>query len=344
MKGPGLKMREERKHILIYFGRGIIFLGIFLLLFLITDRIFLGKNENLYIYDNFMAQKKNSIQLLVMGSSHSMDGVDATQVDGILKEEYHMELRSFNMSATGMRLEQLLYRFKEALKTQRPSLLVIETFSCAPQSTGTEESIDRWSLDYVPLSKLKLEYIKENVEEELQTSFLLPFIKYHSRWKDLNKEDWSILFSKGYRNRIRNMGLVAPEKPEFKGERDDYFLRDFTVYNEKTELPAEYEAYIQELISLCKEIDCKILFLSIPYKVQADFTNLELIKYNNYIREKYVDEEWVYLYDMNREINQLGWGYDHMTDEGHVNEQGRAVINRQLAARAAAILKKEGGK
>ena len=336
--------KEERKRILKFLGQAIIFIGIFLLLFTMADKIFLAKNENLYNYKSFMAREKNSIQLLVMGSSHSMDGIEAREVDRILKEEYGRDILSFNMSVTGMRLEQIFYRFQEALKTQSPSLLVIETFSCAPQSTGTEESINRWSLDYVPLSKLKLEYIEKNVEEDLKTSFQLPFIKYHSRWKELTKEDREILSSEKLQEKIKNQGFVAPEKPNFEGEWDDYFSRDFTAFTEQTALPEEYEEYLDAIIKLCKEIDCKILFLSIPYKEQADFTNLELIKYNNYIREQYVDDTRVWMYDMNREINSLNWGYEHMTDEGHVNNRGREVINRKLAEKAAMILGEEGEK
>lgn len=337
-------MKEERRNVIKFGCKSLIFILVFLLLFLVIDKIFLAKNENLYNYVNFMDQKKNTIQLLVMGSSHSMDGIEAKEVDRLLKEKYDVDIKSFNMSVTGMRLEQIYYRFQEVLKTQKPSLLIIETFSCAPQSTGTEESINRWSLDYIPISIKKIEYIQNHVEDDLKTSFYLPFIKYHSRWKELTKEDIEILSPELLREKTKNQGFMAPYKPEYEGTEDHYFEQDFGIYTKSKELPQGYDQYMEELISLCKEIECKILFLSIPYKEQADFSNIELIKYNNYIKEKYVDEQWVWLYDMNKEILELDWGYEHMTDEGHVNDHGREIINGQVAEKAATILEMEGGR
>ena len=54
-----------------------------------------------------------------------------------------------------------------------------------------------------------------------------------------------------------------------------------------------------------------------------------------------MDNEKVYLYDMNKEIRSLDWGYEHMTDEGHVNNHGRDVINRELAGQISKLIAKE---
>ena len=166
-------MRTEKKQIAFFLVKMLFFVAIFIGLFTVVNKVFLIKNENLYNYINFSNQPEDSVDILVMGSSHSMDGIDAQELDAILLEEYGIIAKSFNMSVTGMRLEQIGYRFKEALKTQEPSVLVIETFSCVPQSTGTNETINRWALDYVPLSREKVQYIGEEIEGKLQTSFLI---------------------------------------------------------------------------------------------------------------------------------------------------------------------------
>ena len=324
-------MKTQKREIVFFFIKMCIFIAIFLGLFAMLHKVFLAKSDNLYNYINFTKQPEESIDVLVLGSSHSMDGIDARELDNILSEEYEIEAKTFNMSITGMRMEQIGYRFKEALKTQRPSILVIETFSCAPINTGTNESVNRWAVDYVPLNRDKLEYIQVDVEESLQTSFLVPFIKYHSRWKELTEEDWEILSWEKVWNRSQNAGFVAPDKPDFKDEPDEYFEQDFALITEERELPEYYKGIIQEIIESCEEINCKVLFLSIPYKVQADFYATELVKYNNYIVREYVDNECVYMYDMQKTVQELNWGYEHMTDEGHVSNFGREVVNRQLA-------------
>ena len=225
-------------------------------------------------------------------------------------------------------------------QNQDIKVLVIETFSCAPQSTGTNENINRWSLDYMPLSSEKLQYIDREIEEKLKTSFIVPFIKYHSRWKELSVEDFAILSPQERAKRSQNQGFEAPDKPDFIGMEDDYFEQDFTLITQQNELPESYQFYMQEILEMCKEINCKILFLSIPYKVQADFYGTELIKYNNYLQEKYVDNSNVYMFDMNKKVHELNWGYHYMTDEGHVNNHGREVINQELAKKISEIWSK----
>ena len=333
-------MNKESKRILFFLLKMVIFMAIFILMFGCANRVFSAKSENLYNYINYSKQSENSVDILIMGSSHSMDGIGSRELDTILSEEYDVNACSFNMSITGMRLEQIHYRLKEALKTQTPKVLVIETFSCAPQSTGTNENINRWSLDYVPLTGEKLQYIEEEIEEGLKTSFVVPFIKYHSRWKELSVEDFEIMSPAETMRKSQNQGFVAPDKPDFIGVEDDYFEQDFTLIEEQTELPESYRKYMLEILEMCKAIDCKILFLSIPYKVQADFYSTELIKYNNYIQEQYVNDIDVHMYDMHKVAHELKWGYQHMTDEGHVSNHGREVINQELARKISGIWSK----
>lgn len=326
-----MNAKNERKQIFFFLVKMIIFIAIFIGIFLGMSKVFLAKNENMYNYINFSNQPKNSIDILVLGSSHSMDGIDAQSLDNILLDKYGISAKTFNMSITGMRMEQMGYRWIEALKTQRPSVLILETFSCSLQGAGTDENINRWTMDYMPISKEKMTYIGEEIEENLQTSFLVPFIKYHSRWRDLTKEDWEILSREKTFDKSINQGFVAPHKPEFEGETDDYFEQDFSKIKEVTALPEAYQDIIEEIIKTCREIDCQILFLCIPYKVQVDVNSIELVKYNNYLEEVYVNNEDIHIYDMQKMTKLLGWGYEHMTDEGHVNDYGREVVNDKLA-------------
>lgn len=330
-------MVTQKRQELFFFVKTCIFIVIFLALFIMMNRVFLAKNENMYNYINFSGQPENFIDILVLGSSHSLDGIDAQSLDKLLVERYGIKTKTFNMSITGMRLEQMGYRWKEALKTQRPSLLILETFSCSLQSAGTDENINRWALDYMPLSKEKMAYIGDEIEANLQTSFLVPFIKYHSRWRELNKEDWEILSKEKTWNKSLNQGFTAPNKPEFEGEWDDYFEQDFSEIKEVTVMSEDYQDIVEEIIQTCREIDCQVLFLCIPYKVQADVNAIELVKYNNYLEETYVNNEDVHMYDMQKMTKLLNWGYEYMTDEGHVNNHGREVVNEKLAEKISNI-------
>lgn len=307
-------MTTQKKQVFFFFLKMCIFIAIFLSLFAIIHKVLLVKSDGLYNYINFIRQPENTIDILVLGSSHSKDGIDARELDDILSEEYGIETKTFNMSVNQMRMEQISYRFKEALKTQKPSILIIENYSFSPDDTVSSESIDRWAIDYVPLTGNKIKYIQKNVEKGLQSSFLVPFIKYHSRWNDLSREDWEILFLKKSLHRIQDAGFVAPDKSHVEENMDDFYEQDFSKITAEKELPEKYRKIVLEILEICEEIDCKVLFLSIPYKVQAGFEAAELVKFNNYIVREYVDDENVYMYDMQKKIHELDWGYGFRGD------------------------------
>lgn len=301
----------------------------FLCIFVLFSHIFMYKNEGYYNYHNFARIEEDSLDVLILGSSHSMDGIDATVLGELLGEYGGEDWTCFNMSVSGMRIEQILYRYKEVLKTQNPKIVVVETFSYSPSIESEVESIHRRSIDYMPLNRNKAEYIFQYVEED-KASYLIPFIKYHSRWLELEKEDFLCFSPKWRYENSQEAGFHAPNKVPFEGEYTSYFETDFSAIDDTMPISVERYEVTEELIQLAEENGAKVVFLSIPYKVQTDFTNVMAIKTNNYLEQEFSDEESVYVLDMNRMINQLGWGYEYMHDEGHVNNAGREYVHRVL--------------
>lgn len=321
-------MTKERKAAFLL--RTVLFFGLFFILFFIVCRIFLYKDNNFYNYQNYIRQDENSVDVIAMGSSHCIDAVDATALKEAVKEKSGVEASVFNLSVTGMRIEQIAYRLEEALKTQKPKLLIIETFSFAPMELGDEEVTRRYALDYMPLTPEKAKFIESHIEAG-KSSFYLPFIKYHTRWKELGKEDFLALSKRWVGEKGSLNGLAVGDKPDYNKERDDYFEQDFSLITECQEPTAQQQDSIAHILKLAEENGSKVLFLSVPYKVQMDFPSTELIPYNNYIKENYVDNEKVFLLDMNRIMDDLDWSYDYMQDEGHVNNKGRELVTEYLS-------------
>lgn len=310
--------------------RVTLFFGIFVILFLVVNRIFLYKDNNFYNYHNYIRQDKNTDDIIAMGSSHCIDAVDSMALSAAIKEKSGVKPVIFNLSVTGMRIEQIAYRFEEALKTQKPKLLIVETFSFAPMELGAEEVTRRYALDYIPLTLEKAKFIGEHIEEG-KSSFLVPFIKYHTRWKELGKEDFCALSKRWVGEKDSLNGFVVGDKPDYVGERDDYFTQNFSLVTECREPDAEQKKSLEHILKLAEKNGSKVLFLSVPYKVQMDFPATELIQYNNYIKENYVDNENVFLFDMNVMINDMEWNYDYMQDDGHVNNKGRELVTKYLS-------------
>ena len=89
---------------------------------------------------------------------------------------------------------QSYYLLEEVFERESPKVVVYNVQSMkydAPQS----EAYNRMTLDGMPLSKHKLDAIKASMtENEDMISYLIPFLRYHSRWSELTDEDFEYAF------------------------------------------------------------------------------------------------------------------------------------------------------
>lgn len=331
MEDSERKMSRESKVKLFFVIRVFIFFGVFLCLFKMVNKVFLYKDDSFYNYSRYMELQEGELDILIMGNSHSMDAIDSSEFSVALEADYGINVSVFNMSLDGMNVEQIAYRFEEALKTQNPKLLVIETYSIAAIGIDNgEKDIGRSVLDYMPLSEEKTRFIEENIEEE-KASFYIPFIKYHSRWNELTKLDFSVLFEQRIEQEKSLDETEKQEASEYIGEHDGYFEQDFHLISDIQEIDEKKRREVEFILKLAEENGMKVLFLSVPYKNEIDFVSTELIKYNNYLEEKYVDNKQIFMLDMNADMSNLQWNYEYMKDEGHVNDKGRDIVMHVLA-------------
>lgn len=316
-------MKKWTKILLVFVIAAL--LGIALL---ITNKVFLLKDENFYNYHNFTRQEKNTIDILVLGSSHSRNGIDANQLDALLSEQ-NISVKSFNMSVTGLRFEMMAYRLKEVLKKQSPKLLIVETFSAVPIEYSDVDITRRYAIDYMPLTWNKLQYINHYIAAE-KNSYIFPLLRYHSRWKELTLEDFSVLNSNWLDSVSCENGLIAYTEDVVWNKEDDYFTKDFSGITEEMSLEPEVDEALQELLQVAKENQIAVLFVSLPFKVQMGYPSEQLVQNNTYIQNRYCDEN-TKLLDFNRDYGSLQWSFQDMQDEGHMNASGREKIMPILA-------------
>lgn len=299
-----------------------------MLVLVITNKVFLLKDENYYNYYNYTKQEKDSIDVLILGSSHSINGLGASELDRLLLEK-NISVKTFNMSVTGLRFEMMPYRLKEALKTQSPKLLIVETFSAVPIQYSDEDVARRYAFDYMPLTLEKWDYINTYIPEN-KNSYLFPLLRYHSRWQELTKEDFYIFNSAKMAEKCRENGLIAHTADVECDKTDAYFEKDFSGITEEESLDPVVEQALKDLLQVAKNNQTKVLFISLPYKVQMGYDSEKLVRNNNYIRTNFCDETR-FILDLNKCYADLQWSYHDMQDEGHMNASGREKIMPVLA-------------
>ena len=193
--------------------RGGIFLCLVLLLLSNLNRILCvksphGVDQARYLY----VQPKNKIDVLFLGSSHVHCNVN-TQ---LLWDEYGMA--AYLMTGAEQPLWNSYYNLKEALKTQKPKLVVLDMFCPSRFYDDFQPGWADENLDGMRISLNKLEAVYTSVQEE-QSHFFLGFTEYHSRYDQLTTEDfqnfvWNRKTQerwKGYTPLKRHAELTEPE-------------------------------------------------------------------------------------------------------------------------------------
>lgn len=302
----------------------VVFSLIGILLFRLTDLVFLEKNSYAK-YRSYKAEDK--VDVLVLGSSHPNGGINAGQLETMLNEgEGGGRTEVFNYSIYGMRIEQMYFFMREILKEKTPDLIILDTFSFVPVAEGDREILARRALDVFPLSQNKIEAMKYLILED-RWSYYLPIIKYHTRWKELSEYDLNVMTEKSL---WEMAGKGDNQSTEAMEKIDDYFETDTTQMNEMEEINETERECLEGVLSIAEEKGIDILLVTVPFKQQLGMDSMRMIRVNNYLRDQYVDGDHVRMLDLNRKWDELEFGYADLANEGHCNGSGARKVTEYI--------------
>ncbi len=259
----------------------IFFLFIFWVLS-VVDKIVRAKfiEDSTTIVNGFYAEKKNDIDLIVIGSSHSFCTIDPI----VLYEKYGIAAYDFGSSSQPMNISALY--LKEALKWQQPKVVALEVNMIVGGSIHEKnEAAFRWGYTDIPLSidKLACMYQSLGTVDEEYFSYVFPIFWYHSRWKELSKVDYTYFWedqtnhTKGY--------LQTQSVTETAVSLGDYSI-DGVAWIEEDSI-----AYLDEMIEICRKHGVELLLFKSPredwhaYETEAirelaNERNLQFLDYN----------------------------------------------------------------
>lgn len=295
----------------------LLFTLLFCSVYLFLEQVFLLKGSS-YKYKNYLAQERNSVDILILGSSHSNSGIDPGIINGDLG------VKSFNYSLNGMRIEQLLYIFRDALRTQTPQIAILDTFSFVSAPQEYMEIYTHRAFDHLPISLNKINAINTGIPGE-KSSYYLPFIKYHTRWKELKANDIRDVFEKNPRP---SMGFAGTNKTEQMEAMS--MEAPILPVTEVQSITPSHEILLGEFLSVAEENNVYVLFVTVPYLKQEGWDYVENARVNNYLREKYVNGNTIQLIDLNEYWDKMDFSCMDLGDPGHVNRFGAEKVSRFL--------------
>lgn len=292
----------------------VIFIMLFLTSFVVASKILVRKGNG-YGSDviTFYHEKKNSLDLIFFGSSHSY----ATFISSIIKEETN--LNSYNFATQQQPLWISYHYMLETLKYQKPKYFVLEVLMTSVDDNYMDEGVNRDAIDKMRFSTNKINVINESVENKSdRLSYYLNIIKYHSRWNELGKVDILSLLPNYH---LKNNGYTYLPKGDVKVEKNN-----IKNYKETKELSKKNMKYLNKIIDLAKENNIELILVKSPVEIteekQIYYNEVEKIAKDNNLN--FIN--YNYLYD---EIN-LDFENDFF-DRGHLDSDGAEKVSRHFA-------------
>lgn len=268
-----------------------------------------GVNQARYMY----FQPDNKIDVLFLGSSHVHCNVDTM----LLWEEYGMA--SYLCTSAEQPLWNSYHYLVEALKTQKPKLVVLDMYCPARFYENYQEGWLDENLSGMKLSANKLAAVRASTKKD-QADFFLGFPRYHARYDQLMEADFQNFFWnrkeqarwKGYTPLDNHAQLTEPD------------LSHVTQVREMTE---KSQFYFDKIVELTEERGIPLALVSAPYLPEEKDQEIY-----NYVEQVAEQAGLLFLnYNTTQLYREAGIVFaEDFADHTHLNEAGSEKYTKHL--------------
>ena len=231
--------------------RGIVFVGFVAIGFGLIQTLFMRKSGSSAAIRDFY-ETPHDVDVIAVGPSYvycTYNTVEAYRVAG---------LSSYLPCTPCQPIEASYYFLKEAFKSYRPRVAVLGAtmFVWDAKPYVCADAFLHEATDSMPFNFDKIKMLDDCVLTEAIETHLFPFMKYHSRWRELGKDD----FSRHFVNRSLFEGFKIMDKIfDSKGNK----LIDLMDVAPAPVHP-ECLAWLNRFASLAKENGCPLVLLISP--------------------------------------------------------------------------------
>ncbi|MEG2501167.1 MAG: hypothetical protein RSA78_08880, partial [Oscillospiraceae bacterium] len=218
------------------------------------------------------------------------------------------------------------YQLKHLFKVQSPKVVVVDALGCSyGQFSFMPEQVDAVSNEFslgMPMSidRLQLALAMMRCQEtKAPIGTYVPFIKYHSRWQYLKKEDFIYALKPLPHNVGKGYGPIYVHKEQIQMPN--------TSEEKIGKLNKYAEEYLYKLIKLCKNKEVKLIMMLTPhvfmhgeYEMYARVN--EICKENDVPFINYNDDDL---------IERSGFSFaKDMAEKEHVNYHGARKLTQDM--------------
>ncbi len=231
---------SRRRHLL---GSVVFLLGLAVLLGAVQF-VVLPRHDRDKLWMDYRDLPRNSVDVLFLGTSLVHANINPT----VMWEK--TGIRAYDLSGSEQSLLTTLPYLKEALKTQRPKVVVMDLHMLSNRDLPLSENQKRSNLTMMPLGIAKFGAIGAATPAAEWPMYLIPIQQFHSRWNELKRKDFRPSkwrkddgnFYLGYR-----MGdKVVPQQPspERRDFNEELYTRNYRVVSDVIDVAENADAEV----------------------------------------------------------------------------------------------------
>ena len=262
----------------------------------------------------FYEEPEDSLDAVYIGSSNVIEYWNSL----FAWEEYGISVYPYACSNNTFYSTE--YLIKEARKTQPDAVFVVNTNSVTDGEINLQQF--RKIIDCMPFSFNKLALINHladvgdySFEDSLE--YYLPLIRYHSRWNEIDKSDFSKELN-GYKG-------SSVYTPYFKGIED--VSSSYVATDKKSTLSEKLVSSTESLLDYCDRENVKVVFVTVP---QARGKEYDVSRSN--ALNAMIEERGYPVLDLTERAEEMG--IDYATDfynKRHTNIHGSIKLTYYMS-------------
>ena len=222
---------------------------VFLLLFFpaLSRCTLILADKNHTLVAPFYNEKRNSLDVLFVGSSHAYHGITPMEI----WHEYGIP--GYVLGSASQTIPLSYFLIKEGIRTQHPKVIVLEAFGSYYKKDYKNAGSVHHAIDAIPYNLTKLEIFCEFLPRTLslyeEMEYIFPVSIYHDRWDSLTENDYN------------------GKPPYMKGHTFSFRAKPFTEPRAITTAKAVSEGtatYFEKIVALCRKTGTQLLILQVP--------------------------------------------------------------------------------
>ena len=254
-------------------------------------------------------REKSNIDVLFVGSS-----TVNSDINPVILWENH-GITSFDRANASQTSWISYYMIKDAIDCSNPKMVVLDLEFFYQNDDYVEEVSNRKSIDGMRLSRDKYQCIKAaKGEEETYWDYLFPILRFHTRWKDLGKDDIKYLY---FKPTVTFNGYLSSDRVEAAVDDGKAASADAVTLSPRNRM------FLEESIKLCRDNGLQLLLIKTPTAKPKWGP-----AFDSEIRTL-ADAYGIAYIDLDEHKDEIGLDYQTDTQDGgdHLNDLGAAKVS-----------------